>query len=106
MFERIGTRKRWATRYHSGWQVFDADLGVMDAGLTREEAEKLIAAQDKHIWEIQTGKGKGSYKTRYKFTEPGLHSSRAHLYYRSINTHSGYKKRLLRDGKVVARYIS
>lgn len=55
---------------------------------------------------IQTGKGKGSYKTRYSFQLTHAQMGRAFLYYNSINTHSGYKKRLLVDGVVKERYIS
>lgn len=59
-----------------------------------------------HVFEVQVGKGKGSYKTRYQFTNDSIVSSRAILYYNSINVHSGYKKRLLKDGKVIARCIT
>lgn len=59
-----------------------------------------------HIWLVQVGKGKGSYQTRYVFKSTDLHDSRAWLYYTSINTHSGGKKRLVRDGEVVTRFIS
>lgn len=60
----------------------------------------------KHVYEVQVGKDKSSYTTRYSLTETGLHSSRAWLYYSSLNTHSGHKKRLLRDGRVIARTIT
>jgi len=36
----------------------------------------------------------------------GLHSSQAMLYYSGLNVHSGYKKRLVRDGKVIARCLT
>lgn len=60
----------------------------------------------KHIFLVQTGKGKGSYQTQYSFTVNGMHSSQAWLYYSSINSHSGYKKRILCDGKVIHRVIT
>jgi hypothetical protein len=54
-------------------------------------------------WEVQVGKGSGSYTTKYSFEND---EARALLYYASLNTHSGHKKRLLFNGKVVKRYIS
>lgn len=55
---------------------------------------------------VQVGKGKSSYKTRYKFTNPG----QAFLYYQGLNVHSGYKKRLLMPScsrnPVIAREIT
>lgn len=57
-----------------------------------------------HVYLIQVGKGpKGGYKTRYSFKTEDLHSSRAWLHYSSINIGAPYKKRLLRDGKLIAR---
>jgi hypothetical protein len=58
-------------------------------------------------WLVQVGKGRGSYTTRYTFTGNKIHNSRALLYYSSLNTHSGGKKRLINpDGKIVARVIT
>ena len=59
----------------------------------------------KGFWTVQVGKGKGAYKDRYTFTATEHH--RAVLYFNSLNTHSGYKKRLVNpEGKVVARVIT
>jgi len=55
------------------------------------------------MWKIQVGKDKGSYVTRYSL--PG--EAQAVRYFNSLNTHSGYKKRLLDpNGKVVARVLT
>lgn len=59
-----------------------------------------------HIFEVQTGKNKGKYQTWYRFVGNLGAEGQAYLYYRSINTGNGYKKRLLKDGKVIERYIS
>jgi len=54
---------------------------------------------------VETGYGKGAYELRYKFEDNEM--ERAQMHYDGINTHSGYKKRLVGpDGKVIARYIS
>jgi hypothetical protein len=73
---------------------------------------------DKHgliwIFEVQVGRGKGSYKTRYSFQGvSAVNNSRALLYYSSLNidTQAGYKKRLVSRGvlsgekKIIARCI-
>lgn len=54
------------------------------------------------MWEVQTGKGKGKYAPRYSFDN----ALEAWYWYRGLNTHSGHKKRLLHDGRVVARCLS
>lgn len=63
-----------------------------------------------HTFEVQVGRdtrnSRGSYKTRYKFTSSTSVSSQALLYYHSINLGNGYKKRLLKDGKVIDRQFS
>ena len=54
-------------------------------------------------WAVQVGKGKSAYKDRYIFDNEG----QAHLWFQSINSHSGYKKRLVDPtGRVVARVIT
>jgi hypothetical protein len=54
-------------------------------------------------WRVQTGYGKGQYKTRYTLNSEDV----AGRYYDCLNIHSGYKKRLVSpDGKIVRRYIS
>ena len=61
----------------------------------------------KYVFEVQVGKGsKGAYKTRYRFEGDSFHNSRAMLYFASINIGRGYKKRLLRNGKLVIRQFS
>lgn len=59
-----------------------------------------------HVFEVQVGKGKGKYQSKYTFTGNHTVLSRALLYYHGINVHSGYKKRLLKDGKVIERLIT
>lgn len=51
---------------------------------------------------VQVGKDKSSYKTKYSLDN----EIEAWLYFNCLNTHSGYKKRLVIDGKVVARVIT
>lgn len=56
-------------------------------------------------WLVQVGKDKGSYSTKYSFGPS--EGDRAFFYYRSLNTHSGYKKRLVKpDGEIECRYVS
>lgn len=56
-------------------------------------------------WRVQVGKGSGKYTDRYTF--PSAQQGRAILYFNSLNTHSGYKKRLINPlGEVVARVIT
>lgn len=58
-------------------------------------------------WLVQVGKGRGSYTTRYALTGGPIYNSRAMLYYSSLNTHSGHKKRLVNpNGIVVAHCIT
>jgi L-rhamnose isomerase len=59
---------------------------------TAEVDGKCIEYTNKSIFEVQVGKGKGAYKTRYTF-EGRL--DQACFYYRSINIGLGYKKRLV-----------
>lgn len=56
------------------------------------------------MYQIQCGKGKSAYKVRYSFDT----LAQATFWYLGINTHSGYKKRLVQveTGNVIARYIS
>jgi hypothetical protein len=54
-------------------------------------------------WRVQIGKGKGSYSDKYVFDS----LITARIWYSGINTHSGYKKRLIDpNGKVVHRNIT
>jgi len=54
------------------------------------------------MWRVQVGKGKSAYKDRYVFDN----ISQAVAWYNGINTHSGYKKRLVGPNGVVARVIT
>jgi len=53
---------------------------------------KRIAYTDDTRFEVQIGRGKSAYKTKYSF-EGNLHQ--AVMYYRCINIGRGYKKRLV-----------
>jgi hypothetical protein len=53
---------------------------------------KHIAYTDDTRFEVQVGRHKGKYTTRYSFTG-NLHQ--AVLYYQGINIGNGYKKRLV-----------
>lgn len=56
-------------------------------------------------WAVEVGKGSGSYKTRYTF--PSDQPVQAQFYYRSINVHSGFKKRLVNpNGVITLRELS
>lgn len=67
---------------------------------------KQIAYSSLTEFLVQVGKGKGSYKTRYKFTG---NLAQAVFYYRSLNIGNGYKKRLFVPAfnkPVLAKYLS
>ena len=67
---------------------------------------KQIAYSSLTEFLVQVGKGKGSYKTRYKFTG---NLEQAVFYYRSLNIGNGYKKRLFVPAfnkLVLAKYLS
>jgi len=53
---------------------------------------KRIAYTGKTRFEVQVGRGKGKYETRYTFVG-NLHQ--AVFYYRAVNIGRGYKKRLV-----------
>jgi hypothetical protein len=53
---------------------------------------KRIAYTDDTKFEVQVGRGKSAYTTRYAFTG-NLHQ--AVMYYRCVNIGRGYKKRLV-----------
>ena len=53
---------------------------------------KRIAYTDDTKFEVQIGRGKGKYQTKYSF-KGNLHQ--AVMYYRGINIGRGYKKRLV-----------
>lgn len=54
------------------------------------------------VYQVQVGRGKGAYKTRWVFTS----EQQAWHYYSCLNIGNGYKKRLLRGKEMVARYAS
>lgn len=67
---------------------------------------KRIAYTDDTIFEVQIGRGKGAYATRYQF-KGNLHQ--AVMHYRCINIGRGYKKRLVMPAAnrpVLARALS
>ena len=42
--ERIGrVGELWATHFAAGWAVFGSTNGCIDSGLTRDEAERILA---------------------------------------------------------------
>ena len=53
---------------------------------------KRIAYTDDTTFEVQVGRGKSAYATKYSFKGE---LARAVLYYRGINIGNGYKKRLV-----------
>ena len=54
-------------------------------------------------YKVQDGKGRGAYRTRWTFDN----EQQARRWYAGINTHSGYKKRLVApDGTVLERVIT
>lgn len=67
---------------------------------------KRIAYTDTTTFEVQVGRGKGAYTTRYSFKGE---LARAVFYYRGINIGRGYKKRLVMPDAirpVLARALS
>ena len=67
---------------------------------------KIIGYSSETIFLVQSGKGKSKYRTRVEIKG---NLTQAALHYMAINTHSGYKKRLIMVGSnkpVLARYIS
>lgn len=53
-------------------------------------------------FKVQVGRYKGSYSAVWTFWL----ESQAYMYYNGLNMGNGYKKRLLKDGKVIERFIS
>lgn len=51
---------------------------------------------------VELGKGKGSYRKKWVFTD----RNKAVRYYNGLNVHSGFKKRLTKNGEVLARIIT
>jgi hypothetical protein len=67
---------------------------------------KQIAFSSETEFLVQVGKGKGAYKTRYRFVG---NIGQAVGYYRGINSGNGYKKRLVSwamNKPVLAREVS
>lgn len=71
--------------------------------ITRAVVERVRKVTDKR-YVIETAYGREHYEIRYSFDN----EVEAWHYYRSLNIHSGYKKRLLDMTRltVMARYIS
>ena len=69
--------------------------------LPKSVAHKLVQ-YERYV--VQVGKGKGSYKVRYTFTD----KKRAILHFNAINVGNGYKKRLVdtETGTVIAKVLS
>lgn len=66
--------------------------------------DKQYEVSDNSIISIQTGKGKSAYKT---IAECGIRRlGFVFTHYEGLNVHSGYKKRLILDGKIVHRVLS
>jgi hypothetical protein len=56
---------------------------------------KLIAYTDRTAFEVQVGRHRGAYCTRYAFIG---NLAQAVMYYKGINIGNGYKKRLIMVG--------
>lgn len=65
--------------------------------------DKPITYSDTTIFEVQIGRFKSAYKTRYSFTG---NLAQAVFYYRAINIGNGYKKRLCASKLTLARAFS
>ena len=64
---------------------------------------KEIAYYSETLFLIQVGKGKGPYRTKQSFKG---NLGQALMHYNGLNVHSGYKKRLLMNDKVLARELT
>jgi hypothetical protein len=53
-------------------------------------------------YEIQVGRDRSAYQTKYSTTN----AAQAEMLYRGLNIGNGYKKRLKKNGKIIARFIS
>jgi len=51
---------------------------------------------------VEVGKNKSAYKVRWSFDN----ENQAIRYFNGLNTHSGYKKRLRKNGVTVARVLT
>lgn len=66
-------------------------------------ATKSKKLTNNKTWEVQVGFGRGAYKLKYNCTS----SAKAIFWFNGLNTHSGYKKRLVdANGRVIARVIT
>lgn len=85
-----------------GWQGDEQVVTLRTATLDG----KQIAFSSETEFLVQVGKGKGAYKTLYRFVG---NLGQAVGYYRGINIGNGYKKRLISwamDKPVLARELS
>ena len=64
---------------------------------------KTYSYNEDTVFQVQVGKGKGKYATRYTFTGDIKTATR---YYACINIGNGYKKRFVINGKTVVRAFS
>lgn len=64
---------------------------------------RSVCYSDTTVFQVQVGKGKGSYKDKYTFTGD---IRKAAFYYECINIGNGYKKRLCMNGKAIVRAFS
>jgi hypothetical protein len=67
---------------------------------------KNIGYSSATVFQVQVGKGRSSYKTRYRFTG---NLGQAVMHYKAINIGNGYKKRLVSfdlNKPVLARQFS
>ncbi len=73
---------------------------------TAEIDGKLVAFHEHTSFLVQLGKGKSSYKTKYRFVG---NLRQAVQYYCSLNVGNGYKKRLYMEGAknpVIAKEVT
>ena len=64
---------------------------------------KEHTVNDKSVIHIQLGKNRSAYRNKWSFVGE---AAKAVRYYRCLNVGYGYKKRLVLDGKVIAKTIT
>lgn len=107
-----------AVKVHKSGQTYEVNHFSYNNGKPTLRIEKMvdiktdnvngshIAYSSDSVFEVQVGKGKGSYKTKYSFTGD---LKRACFYYSCINIGNGYKKRLICktfNKPIIARHFS
>jgi hypothetical protein len=89
-----------ATIHHSYTvNITDFPTVANDGTITSELDGLKVSYKLNSIFEVQTGKDKGRYQTKHKFTGSLVAAT---LWFNSTNVGNGYKKRLLMDGKTLA----